>query len=80
MCKRDPCHFSLDDRQILEAASSQLERQQIKKSLAVSDSNKWLLSLCAPVQTGLCTGSGLGRSPRLISRTIAPELPLRRWR
>lgn len=80
MCKPDPCRFGLNDRQTLEAASSRLERQQTKKSLAMLNRTKWLLSLCAPVQTALFTGSGLGRSPRLISLTIAPELPLQKWR
>lgn len=47
MCKPDPCHFTLHDRRILEAPSSQLERQQMKKSLAIIHSNHCLLS-CLP--------------------------------
>lgn len=42
-CKPDPSHFMLCDRCILGALASQLNRQQIKNSLAIT-TNRWLLS------------------------------------
>lgn len=63
MCKPDPSHFSLHDRHVLEASSSQLQRQQLKKSLAMFNSNNCLLSLCASCEDGSVHWQRPGKEP-----------------
>lgn len=80
----NPSHFMLHDRCRLETLSSQLVWQQIKNSPVTTTNNNFfvVLSPCSlpPVKMNLFTGSGLGKSQRLMSCTTATELPLLKWR